>query len=368
MKDPVTKEPISPVTSVDSVYLSNGKPLSNYLNMTHYPIGSLIQSTCKQRDAGLHLADGGELAIGGSYDDFCQYVISHQEDFPTTDLATYNAEIAEYGQCGKYVISGTYIKLPKITKMTESANNSTELGQSVKAGLPNIKGSFVSMYTIAKDNNYDGVGAIETPYNATSGYYGGSTSSSEWGYGFNFNANKSNEIYNDETNTVQPQTTKYYYYVVISNTVKTDIEVNIDNIATDLNNKIDKDLGNINPEDLDKLKNKFGLEYAVYEANTINTEKGSIKIHKYGRICILNVWDAKMNQNINPYSGLDIVTDIPVPFRPAETYVANFGAEGNGNQSLAYIHNNGILAIGSWGTNINSGKHLTFQIVYISQE
>lgn len=156
LTDPVTEENVYPVTFTDSVYLPDGTSLTSYLNKKPYSIGTIIQSTCKQNDAGLHLANGAELAIGGTYDAFCQYVISHQDDFPTTDLQTYQAELNEYGQCGKYVITNTYVKIPKITKMTESANSESELGQSMGAGLPNITGSLTNMYIKKGDANRTG--------------------------------------------------------------------------------------------------------------------------------------------------------------------------------------------------------------------
>ena len=57
-----------------------------------------------------------------------------------------------------------------------------------------------------------------------------------------FEAN--NSIYG-KSNTVQPQTIKGYYYIVIATSTKTDIQVDIDEIATDLNGKADTDLTNI---------------------------------------------------------------------------------------------------------------------------
>ena len=46
----------------------------------------------------------------------------------------------------------------------------------------------------------------------------------------------SSSIYGNSS-TVQPQSIKVFYYIVIATKTKTDIEVDIDEIATDLNNK-----------------------------------------------------------------------------------------------------------------------------------
>ena len=60
-----------------------------------------------------------------------------------------------------------------------------------------------------------------------------------------FDASSSNSIYGN-SNTVQPQSVKVLYYVVIATSTKTQIQVDLDNIATDLNGKADVDLTNIN--------------------------------------------------------------------------------------------------------------------------
>lgn len=46
------------------------------------------------------------------------------------------------------------------------------------------------------------------------------------------------------SNTVQPQTIKILYYIVVATSTKTGIQIDIDEIATDLNGKADVDLTN----------------------------------------------------------------------------------------------------------------------------
>lgn len=110
--------------------------------------------------------------------------------------------------------------------------------------------------------------------------------------------------------------------------------------------------------------------YATYSSDTdrSTTSKGSITILKYGRVCVLNVWDTQLKSGLGIYSDATLVTGIPVAFRPAQQCTANFSAEGNGNASLVYANTDGSVSIGSWNSQINTDKHMTFQIVYISQE
>lgn len=74
----------------------------------------------------------------------------------------------------------------------------------LSAGLPNIKGNFKSVFTVAKDNGTDTTGALQSPYSKSKGNFGNLTSESAWGYGFKFNASLSNTIYGN-SNTVTPE-------------------------------------------------------------------------------------------------------------------------------------------------------------------
>lgn len=240
------------------------------------PIGSIIVSTCKQNDAGLHLADGTTLNVGGAYDAFCKHVIKHQADFPHTDLATYELELETFGQCGKYVITESSVKLPKITKQIESANSEEELGQSLSAGLPNIKGqlgpdaSGGSGQSLVNNGQNAGLlaeGAFSRIKTGAIGGFGEGKGYSRTS-SVDFDASRSSAVYG-KSDTVQTQATKYYFYIVVGTVTKTDIEVNIDNVATDLNNKADKDLGNIVPSQLTKSTfSSYAMPSDVYETLT----------------------------------------------------------------------------------------------------
>lgn len=233
-----------PITTTDNVYLPNGTPLMKYLNSIPLPLGVMLTSTSILTNAGLHLADGGEIMIGGVYDDFCQYVIANQDKFPIfyndeekTALEKWQEEFATYGQCTHYVITDTYVKLPYLTKPIGGVgSNLTDLGKINEAGLPDIEGSVgkIAHYpkSIATLN-----GAF---YSATRNDNAFTGATSESGIStIHFKASKSNPIYGNSA-TVEIEYPKLLFYIVVATVTKTDIEVNIDNITTDLNNKIGK--------------------------------------------------------------------------------------------------------------------------------
>lgn len=208
------------------------------------PIGSIITSTIPLNDAGLHLADGALISGSGSYADFVDYmaglVSTYPELFDTE--ANWQQAVSDYGVCGKYVYDSVNntIRLPKIEGFIEGILDPTKLGDLTEAGLPNITGSVNKIR--ADSGAVTKTGALNMTVAS-----GGQTAS---GVAINagtlsFNASLSNSIYGN-SNTVQPQAIKVFYYVVIATSTKTAIEVDIDEIATDLNGKVDVDASNFN--------------------------------------------------------------------------------------------------------------------------
>lgn len=208
-------------------------------------IGQIIASTVPLTDSGLHLLDGSLISGSGSYSAFVDYVAGLVTDYP--DLfeteANWQASVSTYGVCGKFVYDSVNntVRLPKITGFVEGTTDVTALGDLVEAGLPNITGSAAAV------NNYGILGA--TP-DVSGCFTGGATTGgtlggvSGAGKKLDFDASNSNSIYGNSS-TVQPQAIKVLYYIVIANSTKTNIEVDIDEIATDLNGKADTDLSNI---------------------------------------------------------------------------------------------------------------------------
>lgn len=198
-------------------------------NMGSRYIGEIIQSTIPLSDAGLHLLDGSLIQGNGIYADFVNYIASLINTYPNLFVteATWQTSVSNYGVCGKFVYDNVNntVRLPKITGFIEGTTNINALGDLISAGLPNITGVFYSGTTIESSSGAFVVG--NNPYR-------GSTS----GSGNNqmtFDASHSSSIYGN-SNTVQPQAIKVLYYICIATATKTDIEVDIDEIATDLAN------------------------------------------------------------------------------------------------------------------------------------
>jgi len=227
-------------------------------------IGELVFSTIPLTDAGLHLLDGSIILSEGIYSDFCKhirklYYENEDANYFTTE-SDWQSCVNTYGECGKFVYDteNNSVRLPKINGIIESTANIETLGELIKAGLPNhthTRGSMNITGTVRGTSLIESMTATGVFYNAgnnsnqapsegqgtcqTIGFdasrkWTGSTSEAEYG---------DNSIEN--SSTVQPQTIKYLIYIVVANSSKTDIQVDIDLISADLNNKADCDLSNI---------------------------------------------------------------------------------------------------------------------------
>ena len=198
-------------------------------------VGEIVISTTPLIDDCLHLLDGALLSGSGSYAAFVNYIAELYNSGDYTNLfateANWQTSVTNYGVCGKFVYTAASgndpatVRLPKITGFIEGASNISTLGDLVEAGLPDHN------HKVEMSDNEQGVGYPTQGSSLVNPYYTG-------------NASLSNPIYG-RSNTVQPQAIKALYYIVTATSTKTGIEVDIDEIATDLNGKADADLSNV---------------------------------------------------------------------------------------------------------------------------
>ena len=157
--------------------------------------------------------------------------------------------VAKYGSCGKFVVSASGVRLPKVSDILQGTTDATAVGDLIEAGLPNITGGFDSLLFSNTHALATGLtsGAFYSEITKDTDDYINKSIISTNNNGHNsgrFDASRSSSIYGKST-TVQPQTIKALLYICVATSVKTQIQVDIDNIATDLNGKADKDLSNV---------------------------------------------------------------------------------------------------------------------------
>lgn len=204
-------------------------------------MGELVYSTIPVTDAGLHLADGELLDGNGIYADFYDYMVGVYNAGHTSIFcseADRQAEVADHNMCGKYVLdtANHTIRLPSIWGWVEGVRTESKAGTYVPPGLPNITSRYKQGW-LGDDRIYDVEPGAITATNI------GSRSGS-WGHDGNyasrwqmvFDASLSSPVYGTQTaDDVQPRGVQVLIYIVIANTVKTPVQVDIDNIATQMN-------------------------------------------------------------------------------------------------------------------------------------
>ena len=226
-------------------------------------IGQIIQATMPLSDAGLHLLDGS-LLTSGSYSAFITYMASMYVSNPElfTTEADWQASVSAYGVCGKFVYDSvnSTIRLPKLYNVNRYLIDSgtsndiwyriysdgwCEQGQkktwASNTGYISTNITFPiemadSTYTIAIASDYTGdtSGGINYWHDATTT----GVTIKTCGYGYSWSIAGYTDVSDYKTNEL-------YQYIVIANSTKTEIEVDIDEIATDLNGKADVDLTNV---------------------------------------------------------------------------------------------------------------------------
>ena len=226
------------LTDTHAIYLGD----TLIVNLANRNIGEMIPSAIPLTDAGLHLLDGSLIQGNGIYSAFVTYISGLVATYPDLFIteAEWQQSVTDYGVCGKFVYDSVAntVRLPKITGILEGTTDVTAIGDLVEAGLPNITGN-ISWVTGVEGLAVSGVFSG----NLHSYKTGHSSGNSTAGGTITFNASRSSSIYGNSS-TVQPQTIKCYYYIVIATSTKTDIQVDIDEVVTDLNGKADVDLSN----------------------------------------------------------------------------------------------------------------------------
>lgn len=201
-------------------------------------VGEVFSSLVPINDNGVKLLDGSVLEVGGIYDEFINHIVGFKESYPNLFCTEeeWNTSISTYGVCGKFVYTeGVSLRIPKITGFVEGTLDATELGNLIEAGLPNLVG-----YS-------DTVGFSDTRFEPTGCFY----PADEWNAGtFNivektgtaganvvrFDASHGNPTYG-KSDTVQPQSIRVYYYIVVANGIKQDVEIDLDNVLTEVNKR-----------------------------------------------------------------------------------------------------------------------------------
>lgn len=213
-------------------------------------IGEIVASTIPLTDAGLHLLDGSLILGGGIYSAFVDYIASIYDataNYFCTE-SEWQTAVTTYGVCGKFVYDSVNntVRLPKYSNKiyTQELDTSAPvlgngIGITLTDGTSNGSiGQFTTtnIATYLSSNRLNVGSAVGT---GTDNYSGVLPNNKV--LGLTTDPTKSGIIAQLSNITTSLDG---YYYIVIATSTKTDIQVDIDAIATDLNGKADVDLTN----------------------------------------------------------------------------------------------------------------------------
>ena len=213
-------------------------------------IGEIVASTIPLTDAGLHLLDGALISDSGVYSAFVTYIAGLRTQYSSlfTTESDWQSAVTQYGVCGKFVYNSTNntVRLPKYSDKiyTQELNTTAPVvGNGISLGLTDGTTNYgLSNYKNGTQNTasyYPGVYGHAVSSSAISNV--GTQPGNHIGLGVTSDPTKSGLIAQLSNITTSLDG---YYYIVIATSTKTDIQVDIDNIATDLNGKADIDLTN----------------------------------------------------------------------------------------------------------------------------
>ena len=80
------------------------------------PIGSVFASVGRLDDERFTLLDGKTISRIGTYEAFCNKVVEKVQagTWKACTEEEFNLEVSETGQCGKFVVSNDYVRIPKL--------------------------------------------------------------------------------------------------------------------------------------------------------------------------------------------------------------------------------------------------------------
>ena len=239
--------PVDTATETRAVTL---KQLRDWLGSS-LPTGFIIPAVGKISDARFTLLDGKTLSRAGTYEAFCNKVISEVQagNWFACSEDEYAQDLSDFGQCGKFVVSNDYIRIPKITRFIGATITLSEIGKTYKESLPNIKGEFGA-------GSGQWISGAFTKLANTEAYCGATNGDGRTKLGFN--ASLLSSTYQDNAK-VQPDHTKYPYYMVISTEGQTaEVGVDINKVYEDMELKANKSLSNLTGEGK-SLASGFGM-------------------------------------------------------------------------------------------------------------
>ena len=211
------------------------------------PVGSIFASVGRLDDERFTLLDGKTISRIGTYEAFCNKVVEKVQagTWKACTEEEFNLEVLETGQCGKFVVSNDYVRIPKLGNSLCSGvidGKIPVIGNGMALGLTNGTDNFgiSNGYSAAVQNQ------LMVPSNSIFGKDVGSQNAQQSPTKAN---NLATGITTDPTKSGiegKINSVEVFYYMVISTEGQTaSVEIDINKVYEDLNLKATTDLSNV---------------------------------------------------------------------------------------------------------------------------
>lgn len=288
-----------------------------------YYVGQTIFSLDPLNYASLRLLDGSLLQVGGVYDEFISKYIEplfkkHPNRFVTE--AEWQEAVKTYGVCGKYVYTeGVAVRLPKVTGIVEGTIDPSALGDLVEAGLPahtHTRGTMNITGCYGAEFDKENIGRINGAFYATEVGSAGWGNESENGYTAYMDASRSwtgstsNPNYTKNiktTNTVQPQTIKGYYYIVVATGIDEEVNLKFDTLDVDYARS---DLSNLTEQGKKHFVGKDNITNCLLEVPQnikLELKNGNLTLKAGSKVIVPNGFEA--NGTTPKFDEMIVTTD-----------------------------------------------------------
>lgn len=204
------------------------------------PVGSVFALVGRLDDERFTLLDGKTISRIGTYEAFCNKVVEKVQagNWFSCSEEEFNLEVSETGQCGKFVVSNDYVRIPKL---------GNSLCSGVIDGKIPVVGNGMSLGLTNGTKNASLYQAKGYPTGLASGAYNVALSTSTSGYSldvggvFGITTDPAKSGIEAKINSVE-----VFYYMVISTEGQTaSVEIDINKVYEDLNLKANSDLSNV---------------------------------------------------------------------------------------------------------------------------
>lgn len=238
LADEVLADMVLPVDTATDTKAVTLKQLKAWLG-TSLPIGSIFASVGKIDDERFSLLDGKTISRIGTYEAFCNKVVENVQagKWKACTEEEFNLELSETGQCGKFVVSNDYVRIPKL-------GNSLCSGV-VNGTIPVVGNGGAIVYT-------NGNQKVEANLMSAYGFGNSSVSIASFGNGQNLGTWKSVKLTTNPTKSgieAKINSVEVFYYMVISTEGQTaSVDVDINKVYEDLELKANKSLSNLTAE------------------------------------------------------------------------------------------------------------------------